>query len=362
MDSYSSYREPARSPGDRNWEKTERSDSYRARSPGAERSRDRRRSRSPAAVDRYEPRGRRDDHGRDRDDRRGDRRIGSPPANIDRYVPGQDNEGPSLTVNPLMDPCPTYPNRTVAIEPSCFAAWGSMHITRPAAGLLMENCWVWVADHDLEDPSYRQITIFAGRGVLVESDEGRLWFHASSSEHHVLYQYLFHRTRDVYMGQIQTETPYFQPNPPATVPFPPARAYHDPDFAKECAAGAHPDADPRVPCAMAWALKIEASRDIKIYGAGLYSFFNDYSTACCQIGAGARCQQRLFDIGGSHGGCVYGNATASGVVGSSSGVEVYNLNIVGTRAMITRNGRDIASYDDNIAGFTAGIGVYRHDE
>ncbi|CRK18953.1 hypothetical protein BN1723_017725, partial [Verticillium longisporum] len=104
MDSYSSYREPARSPGDRNWEKTERSDSYRARSPGAERSRDRRRSRSPAAVDRYEPRGRRDDHGRDRDDRRGDRRIGSPPANIDRYVPGQDNEGPSLTVNPLMDP------------------------------------------------------------------------------------------------------------------------------------------------------------------------------------------------------------------------------------------------------------------
>ncbi|RBQ86695.1 hypothetical protein VDGD_04465 [Verticillium dahliae] len=104
MDSYSSYREPARSPGDRNWEKTERSDSYRARSPGAERSRDRRRSRSPAAVDRYEPRGRRDDHGRDRDDRRGDRRIGSPPANIDRYVPGQDNGGPSLTVNPLMDP------------------------------------------------------------------------------------------------------------------------------------------------------------------------------------------------------------------------------------------------------------------
>ncbi|EEY18813.1 conserved hypothetical protein [Verticillium alfalfae VaMs.102] len=101
MDSYSSYREPARSPGDRNWEKTERSDSYRAR---AERSRDRRRSRSPAAVDRYEPRGRRDDHGRDRDDRRGDRRIGSPPANIDRYVPGQDNGGPSLTVNPLMDP------------------------------------------------------------------------------------------------------------------------------------------------------------------------------------------------------------------------------------------------------------------
>ncbi|KAM0271938.1 hypothetical protein ACHAQH_008876 [Verticillium albo-atrum] len=258
----------------------------------------------------------------------------------------------------VLEQCPTYPNKTVPIDPSCFAAWGSMHITRSAAGLLMENCWVWVADHDLEDPQYRQITLFAGRGVLVESEEGRLWFHASSSEHHVLYQYLFHRTRNVYMGQIQTETPYFQPNPPATEPFPALRAYHDPDFAKECA---KPRGDPNVPCAMAWGLKIEASKDIKIYGAGLYSFFNDYSTACCQIGAGARCQQRIFDIGGSHGACPYGNSTR-GVIGSSTGVEVYNLNIVGTRAMITRNGADIASYDDNIAGFTAGIGVYKHDE
>ncbi|OLN88482.1 Zinc finger protein [Colletotrichum chlorophyti] len=89
--------------------KEERSDTfYRGRSPGHERQhRDRRRSRSPAAVDRYEPRGRgRDDYtsGRDRDDRR-DRRIGSPPANIDRYVPGQESGGPMpMTVNPLADP------------------------------------------------------------------------------------------------------------------------------------------------------------------------------------------------------------------------------------------------------------------
>ncbi|KAL2212273.1 hypothetical protein CC79DRAFT_1266365, partial [Sarocladium strictum] len=61
--------------------------------------RDRRRSRSPAHVDRYEPR-RRDD--RDRDSRR---RPSPPPSSIDRYVPGQDG-GPSasVTVNPLADP------------------------------------------------------------------------------------------------------------------------------------------------------------------------------------------------------------------------------------------------------------------
>ncbi|TDZ30081.1 Zinc finger protein [Colletotrichum spinosum] len=109
MDSYSS----ARSPGDRTWSsrddsrgKDDRGDSfYRARSPGHER-RDRRRSRSPAVVDRYEPRSRgRDDYaaGRDRDDRR-DRRIGSPPANIDRYVPGQDSGPTPLLSNPVADP------------------------------------------------------------------------------------------------------------------------------------------------------------------------------------------------------------------------------------------------------------------
>ncbi|UZP33552.1 hypothetical protein NXS19_001368 [Fusarium pseudograminearum] len=110
MDSYTSFRDAsARSPVDRSWnrddsrnrdERPDRGDSfYRGRSPGHDR-RDRRRSRSPAAVDRYEPRPRRGDD-RDRDDRR---RIQSPPANIDRYVPGQDSSTGSPSVNPLHDP------------------------------------------------------------------------------------------------------------------------------------------------------------------------------------------------------------------------------------------------------------------
>lgn len=78
------------------------------RRSGFDRShRERRRSRSPAGIDRYEPQrpARRHEYdGRDRDDRR-DRRERSPPANIDRYVPGQDSGGPPApTVNPLPDP------------------------------------------------------------------------------------------------------------------------------------------------------------------------------------------------------------------------------------------------------------------
>jgi hypothetical protein len=72
---------------------------------GADRSRRTRdRSRSPVAVDRYEPGKRepRDDYGRPRD--RDDRRRASPPGNIDRYVPGQGNDSPIITINPLADP------------------------------------------------------------------------------------------------------------------------------------------------------------------------------------------------------------------------------------------------------------------
>ncbi|TQV97243.1 arsenite resistance protein Ars2 [Cordyceps javanica] len=108
MDSYSSFRDSrdsGRSPNMDRPSRTredsrardDRSDGfYRNRSPANER-RDRRRSRSP--VDRYEPRSRRDD--RDRDDRR---RGPSPPSNIDRYVPHQDNASTGTLVNPVPNP------------------------------------------------------------------------------------------------------------------------------------------------------------------------------------------------------------------------------------------------------------------
>jgi uncharacterized C2H2 Zn-finger protein len=67
------------------------------------RNRNRDRSRSPAAVDRYEPSSRRDDY--DRRDRpaRDGRRVSPGPVSIDRYVPGQDSAAP-ITVNPMADP------------------------------------------------------------------------------------------------------------------------------------------------------------------------------------------------------------------------------------------------------------------
>lgn len=77
---------------------------YTSFSGGDRGDRSRRRSRSPAAVDRYEPSRRsRDDYAstREREDRR---RVGSPPANIDRYVPGQEQAPAQPLSNPVPDP------------------------------------------------------------------------------------------------------------------------------------------------------------------------------------------------------------------------------------------------------------------
>ncbi|KAL9623153.1 MAG: hypothetical protein Q9160_002468 [Pyrenula sp. 1 TL-2023] len=111
-----------------------RNDSYRRRSPvGGRPRRQRDRSNSPPGIDRYQPqdrdrnRGGRDDHyenrhhgQRDREDRR---RAPSPTAaNIDRYVPGQNNGKPVVRTNPLPNPL----NLDMQVGFTWFAEWWRM--------------------------------------------------------------------------------------------------------------------------------------------------------------------------------------------------------------------------------------------
>ncbi|KAL2260064.1 hypothetical protein VTK26DRAFT_6049 [Humicola hyalothermophila] len=92
-----------------------------------------------------------------------------------------------------------------------------------------------MADHDIDEQQNTQITIYSGRGVLIESETGPFWLWGTGSEHHVLDQYQLVNTRNVFMGQIQTETPYFQPISNAVVPFNPVPSLRDPDFVASCA-------------------------------------------------------------------------------------------------------------------------------
>jgi glucan 1,3-beta-glucosidase len=228
--------------------------------------------------------------------------------------------------------CPTGPfdsrnqNTTVTaanIPKQCIAAFLSLHVTKSATGLYMENVWLWVADHDADDAAVTQISVYAGRGLLVESQAGVIWMYGTAVEHHSLYQYQFANTKDIFMGQIQTETPYYQPNPNTAVPFPAVGALNDP-----------------APAASALGLRVLGSSDILIYSAGLYSFFYNYNVHCSDQGNGEWCQPRIFSV-------------------EESSVSLYNLNTVGTQNMIAVDGTDIASYTDNIAGFIDTIAIFR---
>jgi glucan 1,3-beta-glucosidase len=135
------------------------------------------------------------------------------------------------------------------------------------------------------------------------------------------------------MGQIQTETPYYQPNPDATIPFSPVPSLNDPVFTESSTANT----------ADAWGLRILSSSDILVYGAGLYSFFNNYNVECSQVGQGEACQNRIFSVE------------------QSSNVELYCLNTVGTTEMITLDGVDEAVWSSNVNTFIDTVALFRSD-
>lgn len=253
----------------------------------------------------------------------------------------------------LVADCPSSDTRNNSIPPlapdsKCIAAAGSMHVTASARNLYMENTWLWVADHDAEDPALRQITVYAGRGLLIESNYA-VWLVGTSVEHHTLYEYQFVDTQDVFMGHIQTETAYYQPNPPAQIPFPVIASLNDPVFPDHCLNGSAflPPGYILQPNELSndcdgWALRMIDSFNMYVYGAGLYSFFYNYNVTCSQRGYGAECQSRIASL-----------------EGSSQNVGIYGLSTVGTQSMITFDGRDIVPAADNVAGFTNTIALFR---
>lgn len=139
-----------------------------------------------------------------------------------------------------------------------------------------------------------QIDVYAGRGLLIESDLAWLW--GTSVEHCVLYQYQISRAKNILMSMIQTESPYFQPVPTAPHPFTTGLFPNDPLF-NNCVG---------VGCAFSWAVRIIDSSTIYVLGSGLYSWFADYSQDCLATDS---CQQRGFEVVQSHDLWIYNLCT-----------------------------------------------------
>ncbi|CAG7978394.1 unnamed protein product [Penicillium salamii] len=179
------------------------------------------------------------------------------------------------------DTCPKTPKTKTTPKKECMAAFMLLHITSKGSAYL-ENTWFWTADHELDLKDHNQINVYTGRGVLIES-QNPVWLWGTSSEHHQLYNYQVSSAKNVFMGLIQSETPYYQSNPTALVPYTPQDSWNDPDFAN-CKTAS---------CRKAWGLRVLKSSDVYVYGAGLYSFFENYAQSCLNS---EDCQENMVEV------------------------------------------------------------------
>jgi glucan 1,3-beta-glucosidase len=222
------------------------------------------------------------------------------------------------------DKCTKNPTVIAPANPECEAAFMLLHVTAQAS-IYLENTWFWVADHELDLADHNQINIFNGRGVLIASEEGPVWMYGTSSEHNVLYNYQVTNASNVYMALIQTETPYYQSNPDATTPFTANAAFDDPVFSGSATNN------------KAWGLRIVDSEDVFVYGAGLYSFFENYDQTCV---AANNCQDNMVSLE------------------NSGGVHLFGLSTKASVNIVTVEGKSAALDSDNRNNFCASIALF----
>ncbi|CAK5279356.1 unnamed protein product [Mycena citricolor] len=204
-------------------------------------------------------------------------------------------------------------------ELNCTAAFMALHLTPQSTGYFEVEQF---ANHGLDDKLETQLTIFSGRGILSES-QGPVWM-IGTAEHFTLYQYLLRNAQNHYMGLVQTEIPYFQPYKiPLPFPFHTSAVYGDPVF------------PPGIN--MAWAVLVTGSKNILIFGAGLYSFYSNYSQDCLQT---RNCQSHILSIS------------------KDSSVYIYSMATVASTYQISVDGAGIVNQADNNNGFASTVTVW----
>jgi glucan 1,3-beta-glucosidase len=128
---------------------------------------------------------------------------------------------------------------------------------------------------------------------------------------------------------------YYQPNPGAPAPFTVNSALTDPNFATSCAGQSGR-------CNDAWGLRIVNSKDVLIYAAGLYSFFNNNDATVCPVAGTDNCQNNIFSL-----------------EDTLTNVNVYCLGTVGAINMVTEAGNSLALYSDNVNVYPGVIALFQ---
>lgn len=224
--------------------------------------------------------------------------------------------------------CAKNPTVTAAANPACEGAFLLLHVNK-AATIYLENNWFWVSDHELDLSDHNQVDIFNGRGVFIDNTVGPVWLYGTAAEHSVLYNYQIVGSSNIYASVLQTETPYFQSNPNAETPFTVNTAFSDPNFSSTC--GSDTDL-----CPKSWGLRVIDSTDILIFGAGLYSFYDNYDQTCLNTES---CQDNMVDI-------------------ENSSLSLFGLSTKAATNMVTLNGASAALDSDNRNNFCATIALF----
>ncbi|KAI0542202.1 glycoside hydrolase family 55 protein [Xylaria digitata] len=225
------------------------------------------------------------------------------------------------------DHCSKNPNATTAVDDKCKGTFLMLHLTKTASAYI-ENCWFWVADHELDLEDHNQINIYNGRGVLIES-QNPVWLWGTASEHSVLYNYQISNAQNTFIGLAQTETAYMQGNPDATQGVTVLEGYFDPEFKETCDGSSDK-------CARTWGMRVTNSSDVYVLGAGMYSFFNNYAQECV---AGQNCQDNMISVENSH-------------------VSLYGISTKASVNMLTVDSKSVAQDKDNRNTFCAAIAKF----
>ncbi|KAJ4177603.1 hypothetical protein NW755_013757 [Fusarium falciforme] len=178
-----------------------------------------------------------------------------------------------------------------------------LHIT-PKASAYLENIWVWAADHDIDDKKQASIN------------------------------YQLSGPENVFLGLIQTESPYYQPHPASPVPFgEQLGAFADDPIFDDCRQDSRS-------CRLSWAARVIDSKTIYILGTGMYSWFQEHDGKCIDNGKGD-CQDKVF----------YTEQT--------SDIWVYSLVTAGAVEMISPFNGQPVNATDNRNGFASSLLAWR---
>ncbi|KAL2125987.1 hypothetical protein VTI74DRAFT_2010 [Chaetomium olivicolor] len=237
---------------------------------------------------------------------------------------------------------------------ACKAAFALMHIT-PSASAYLEDVWGWVADHSLDGPSTDPPqNIAVGRGALIEN-ASPTWLVGTSFEHCVLYQYSLRNASNLYVGQHQTESPYWQGKGTAArapAPWTIDAAYGDPAFSN-CNDQQGQKDDDR--CYRAWGVRLSHTRDVVVHGSAMWSFFNKmddgvWSDPQCSA-AGGICQTNMAWVEGARRTWWFSLSSKSteNLVVDAGGGDGKGGNVV------------VTSQRDNAGGWGAVVAAYLRD-